>query len=102
MVSRPAVIKTAMWDVVGRKRAAALLLADYAKLPREGRNILRLMFGSDRVRNRTEDWAGIARYVVGAFRDDVARAARTHNRTLTPLPSLPNFGRWFIFANDRF
>jgi len=26
---------------------------------------------------------------------------RTHNRTPTPLPLLPNFGRWFIFANDR-
>ncbi len=26
----------------------------------------------------------------------------TQNRTLTPLPSLPNFGRWFIFADDRF
>jgi hypothetical protein len=25
-----------------------------------------------------------------------------HTRTLTPLSSLPNFGRWFIFANDRF
>lgn len=22
----------------------------------------------------------------------------THNRTLTPLSGLPNFGRWFIFA----
>lgn len=28
------------------------------------------------------------------------RAARTHNRTFTPLPSLPNFRRLFIFAND--
>lgn len=24
--------------------------------------------------------------------------ALTHNRTFTPLPSLPEFGRWFIFA----
>jgi len=28
-------------------------------------------------------------------------ADMTHNRPLTPLPSPPNFGRWFIFANDR-
>jgi transcriptional regulator with XRE-family HTH domain len=74
MAMSPAIIKTAMWDVVGWNRAAALLLTDYAKLPREGRNILRLMFGSDRVRARNEDWESIARFVVGAFRADVARA----------------------------
>ncbi len=28
--------------------------------------------------------------------------ATTQLRTLTPLPSLPNFGRWFIFAKTDF
>jgi transcriptional regulator with XRE-family HTH domain len=74
LVLSPAIIKTAMWDVVGWNRAAAVLLTDYSKLPREGRNILRLMFGSDQVRARNEDWGSIARFVVGAFRADVARA----------------------------
>lgn len=55
MVLSPAITRTAMWDVVGGNRAAALLLTDYAKLPREGRNILRLTFGSDHVRVRNED-----------------------------------------------
>jgi transcriptional regulator with XRE-family HTH domain len=82
MALSPAIIKTAMWDVVGWNRAAAVLLTDYAKLPREGRNILRLMFGSDHVRARNEDWNGIARYVVGAFRADVARAG-ANNSTAT-------------------
>lgn len=78
MVLSPAIIKTAMWDVVGWNRAAAALLTDYSKLPREGRNILRLMFGSDHVRARNADFDSIARFVVGAFRADVARAgART-------------------------
>lgn len=70
----PAIIKTALWDVVGWNRAAALMLTDYSKLPREGRNILRLMFGNDRVRARNADWEAIGRFVVGAFRADVARA----------------------------
>jgi len=70
----PAIIKTAMWDVVGWNRAAAALLTDYALLPPDGRNILRLMFTGDRGRSRNEDWDSVARFVVGAFRADVARA----------------------------
>ncbi|MBW6530322.1 helix-turn-helix transcriptional regulator [Sphingomonas sp. RRHST34] len=85
MVSSPAIIKTAMWDVVGWNRAAAVLLTDYAKLPREGRNILRLMFGSDHVRRRNEDWERIARFVVGAFRADVARAGASASAEVTKL-----------------
>ncbi|MHC9420217.1 helix-turn-helix transcriptional regulator [Sphingomonas citri] len=85
MVSSPAIIKTAMWDVVGWNRAAAVLLTDYAKLPREGRNILRLMFGSDHVRRQNEDWERIARFVVGAFRADVARAGASASAEVTKL-----------------
>lgn len=70
----PAIVKTAIWDVVAWNRAAAALLTDYSKLPREGRNILRLMFGASRVRTKQEDWQSVARFVVGAFRADVARA----------------------------
>jgi transcriptional regulator with XRE-family HTH domain len=81
----PAIIKTAMWDVVGWNRAAALLMTDYSKLPREGRNILRLMFCSDHIRARNEDWEGIARFVVGAFRADVARAGANDSAEVTKL-----------------
>ena len=70
----PAIIKTATWDVVAWNRAAAALLTDYAKLPREQRNILRLMFADPGVRARQEDWQSVARFVVGAFRADAARA----------------------------
>jgi transcriptional regulator with XRE-family HTH domain len=70
----PAIIKTATWDVVGWNRAATALLTDYAALPREQRNILRLMFGNARLRDKQEDWQSVARFVVGAFRADVARA----------------------------
>ncbi|WP_174292761.1 helix-turn-helix transcriptional regulator [Sphingomonas bacterium] len=70
----PAIIKTATWDVVAWNRAAALVLTDYGKLPRKERNILRLMFANPRVRDAQEDWEGVARFVVGAFRADAARA----------------------------
>lgn len=73
----PAIIKTATWNVVAWNRAAAALLTDYAKLPREGRNILRLMFGNSQVRAVQEDWQSVARFVVGAFRADAARAGAT-------------------------
>ncbi len=85
MVLSPAIIKTAMWDVVGWNRAAALLLTDYSKLPREDRNILRLMFGSDHVRARNEDWDSVARFVVGAFRADVARAGANNSAAAIEL-----------------
>ncbi|CDX15111.1 putative transcriptional regulator, XRE family [Mesorhizobium plurifarium] len=70
----PAIIKTATWDVVAWNRAAAAMLTDYSKLPREQRNILRLMFGNPRVRDAQEDWRSVARFVVGSFRADATRA----------------------------
>jgi len=75
--SSPAFIKTATWDVVAWNRAAAAVLTDYGQLPREQRNILRLMFGNSRVRAAQEDWESVARYVVGSFRADAARAGAT-------------------------
>ena len=70
----PAMIRTATWDVVAWNGASAALLTDYATLPREQRNILRLMFSNSHVRAAQEDWQSVARFVVGAFRADAARA----------------------------
>jgi transcriptional regulator with XRE-family HTH domain len=70
----PAVIRTATWDIVGWNRAATLLLTDYGALPREQRNVLRLMFLDPHARAMQYDWESVARFVVGAFRIDVARA----------------------------
>ena len=69
----PAIIKTPTWDVVAWNAAAAVL-TDYGKLPRERRNILRLIFSDARVRTAQEDWYSVARYVVAAFRADATRA----------------------------
>src|SRR6195952_3242764 len=70
----PAIVKTATWDVVAWNQAAAAVLTDYGKLPREQRNILRLIFSNSRVKAVQQDWQSVARYVVGAFRADATRA----------------------------
>src|ERR1700743_1640078 len=57
----PAMIKTAMWDVVAWNKAAAAVLTDYSELPPEQRNILRLMFCEPRARELQFDWEGVAR-----------------------------------------
>ncbi|WP_284945654.1 helix-turn-helix transcriptional regulator [Acidisoma cladoniae] len=70
----PAIVKTATWDVIAWNRAAAVVLMDYGALPVGERNILRIMFGKPHVRAAQHDWDSIARFVVGAFRADAARA----------------------------
>ena len=70
----PAIIKTSTWDVLAWNRAAAVVLTDYGTLPPGERNILRLIFCDPRVRAAQYDWESIARFVVGAFRVDAARA----------------------------
>ncbi|NIE63614.1 helix-turn-helix transcriptional regulator [Burkholderia sp. Ax-1719] len=72
--SSPAIIKNPVWDVVAWNRAAAVVLTDYGALPPNGRNILRFLFGNADVRAKQHDWDSVARFVVGAFRADVARA----------------------------
>lgn len=74
----PALIKTVTWDVVAWNRAAAAVLTDYGTLPPGRRNILRQIFCDSRVRAAQFDWESVARFVVGAFRADAARADATH------------------------
>jgi transcriptional regulator with XRE-family HTH domain len=79
----PAIIRTLTWDVVAWNKAAAAVLTDYSTLEAHQRNILRLMFGRSQVREAQFDWQSVARFVVAAFRADVARAgAEDHVRTL--------------------
>jgi transcriptional regulator with XRE-family HTH domain len=69
-----ALIRTATWDVVAWNRAATVMLTDYGSLPPGQRNILRFIFLDPRVRAAQYDWESVARFVVGAFRVDAARA----------------------------
>lgn len=70
----PAFVKTATWDIVAWNRAATIVLTDYGALPPEGRNILRLIFTNPRLREAQFEWEAVARFVVGAFRAETARA----------------------------
>ncbi|MEQ5843473.1 helix-turn-helix transcriptional regulator [Paraburkholderia acidicola] len=70
----PAIIKTATWDVVAWNRAAAIVLTDYGTLPPGQRNILRFLFCNPAIRAKQHDWESLARFMVGSFRADVARA----------------------------
>lgn len=70
----PAIMRTATWDVVAWNRAATVMLMDYGSLPPSQRNILRFIFLEPSVRAAQYDWTSVARFVVGAFRADAARA----------------------------
>jgi transcriptional regulator with XRE-family HTH domain len=70
----PAMIRSATWDVLAWNQAATEMLIDYASLPPAERNILRFIFLDPRARAAQTDWNSVARFVVGAFRVDVARA----------------------------
>jgi len=73
----PAYLRTATWDIVAWNRAATAVLADYAAMPPEERNLLRLFFLQPRVRAAQTEWLRVARFLVAAFRADVARAGAT-------------------------
>ena len=67
-------IRTAIWDVVAWNRAATVIFGDYGSTPPEQRNILRYFFLDPRARASQYDWESVARFVLGAFRADAARA----------------------------
>jgi transcriptional regulator with XRE-family HTH domain len=73
----PALIRTATWHVVSWNRAASVVLTDYGSLPPEQRSVLRFIFFDPRVRAAQYDWESVARFVVSAFRMDIARAGAT-------------------------
>jgi transcriptional regulator with XRE-family HTH domain len=73
MTDTPAIVKTPVWTVVAWNRAAATVLADYARLPLEERNVLRMLF-SPGARETRPGWDELARAIVASVRRDVVRA----------------------------
>lgn len=69
----PAIVRTVTWDVLAWNRAAAVM-TDYGGLPPDQRNVLKLIFTNERVRQAQHDWRMVARFVVGAFKMDIERA----------------------------
>lgn len=74
MEATPAIVRTAMWDIVAWNRAATVVLSDYDALPPKERNVLRLMFLHPHVRAAQFHWESVARFVVAVFRADTVRA----------------------------
>ena len=70
----PALTRNSIWDVLAWNRAATVMLTDYGALPPEQRNVLRFIFLYPRVLAAQYDWESVARFVLGAFRVDAARA----------------------------
>jgi transcriptional regulator with XRE-family HTH domain len=70
----PALIRTAIWNVLAWNRAATVMLGDYGALPPHERNVLRIVFLDPRARAVQYDWESVARHIVGAFRVEAARA----------------------------
>lgn len=70
----PAFVKTATWDIIAWNRAAAVALTDYAALPPDRRNLLRMLFSGPDVRATMADWKRHARFAVAAFRLETAKA----------------------------
>jgi transcriptional regulator with XRE-family HTH domain len=75
MTFSPAVLRTALWDVVGWNAAASVVMTDYALLPPEDRNILKLIFCNERVRGHMVNWERDARSAVASFRAEAIKAA---------------------------
>ncbi|GGF80843.1 transcriptional regulator [Rhizobium wenxiniae] len=75
MTFSSAVLRTALWDVVGWNAAASVVMTDYALLPPEDRNILKLIFCNERVRGHMVNWERDARSAVASFRAEAIKAA---------------------------
>lgn len=74
----PALIRTATWDVVAWNRSSVVLLADYSTMSPSERNILRFIFLDPRSRAvHQEEWETVARFALGSFKADAARAGAT-------------------------
>jgi transcriptional regulator with XRE-family HTH domain len=74
METSPALIATVSWNVVAWNAAAAAVLTDYARLPQQDRNVLRLVFLDPRSRAMNLQWESVARFVVAVFRAGLARS----------------------------
>ncbi len=75
----PAFVKTSAWDIVAWNRAAARVLADYATLAPEQRNILRMFFRDPCARTRMAHWESNARLLVATFRLETARVGASRS-----------------------
>ena len=68
MGTNPAYITGRRWDVLAWNRAASQVIADFATIPVEERNIVRFVFTDMEYRQHWVDWEGIAQRVLAQMR----------------------------------
>ena len=68
MGTSPAYIIGRRWDVLAWNRAACRVIADFATMSVEERNIVRLLFTNEEYRRRCVDWEGVAQRVLAQLR----------------------------------
>ncbi|OHX19104.1 helix-turn-helix transcriptional regulator [Chromobacterium sphagni] len=72
---QPAYITGRRWDILAWNRPAAALFGDYASLPPEERNLLRMVFANPAHRALLAEWDSLARAAMAMFRADYGRHA---------------------------
>jgi transcriptional regulator with XRE-family HTH domain len=72
-LAQPAYVLNGRWDLLAWNEAAVRLLGDFAALPMDDRNILRLIFLWPHWRSLFVDWECLAESVVAQFRAETAR-----------------------------
>jgi transcriptional regulator with XRE-family HTH domain len=75
-LSIPALVIVEDWTVVGWNALVTLLFRDYAPLPREERNLFRLLMTGERYQADPERFREMARRLVARFKWDYSRTAK--------------------------
>lgn len=94
----PAYLLDAAWDLLAWNRSEAALIGDPAELPREERNILRLVFTEPRIRALLVNWSDQARSLLAQYRADAARYfgdPRIERLTEHLRSASPEFRAWW-------
>jgi transcriptional regulator with XRE-family HTH domain len=94
----PAYITGHRWDVLAWNSAACQIITDFAALPVEERNIVRLIFSNEEFCRRFVDWEGIAQRILAQL-----RASSSQYRDDEQISALiadlkrcsPEFARWW-------
>jgi transcriptional regulator with XRE-family HTH domain len=98
MGTNPAYITGRRWDVLAWNQAACWIIADFATMPVEERNIVRLIFTNEEFRRRCVDWENIAQRVLAQLR--ASSSQYQHDAQLGGLirdlqQHSPEFARWW-------
>ena len=98
MGTNPAYITGRRWDVLAWNQAACQVFADFAAIPVEERNIVRLIFTHEEYRRRCVDWEGVAQRILAQVRASSSQYRQDVqlNQLITELRQCsPAFARWW-------